>query len=77
METYNGWSNWVTWYVQLSIISDIQFEEPVTYDYVRELVRDVIYDNNEITSYIAKDILAYALDQVNYIELTESINENL
>lgn len=77
METYNGWSNWITWYVQLHIISDIQFEYDVTTDYIEELVTDIIYDNNEVTSYIARDILKHALNEINYIEITENINRNL
>ena len=72
MKTYNGWSNYATWRINLEILSDIEFEEPVTADYLKEIVEDVVIRD---TNYIAEDYARVFLDEVNYNEIAETIND--
>ena len=72
MKTYNGWSNYATWRVNLEILSDIEFEEPVTADDLKEIVEDVVLRD---TNHIAEDYARVFLDEVNYNEIAETIND--
>jgi hypothetical protein len=74
MENYNGWSNYATWKVNLEILGDIEFEEPVTADDLKDIVEDCVFrgENN-----LAEDYARAFLNQVNYNEIAELINEEL
>ena len=50
MSKYNGWSNYATWRVHLEILGDIQFDERVSADYLKEIVEDCVFSNYEIYS---------------------------
>lgn len=72
MKTYNGWSNYATWRVNLEILSDIEFEKSVTPDDLKEIVEDFVLSN---TNQIAGDYARVFLDEVNYNEIAETIND--
>ena len=72
MKNYNGWSNYATWRVNLEILSDIEFEESVTPDDLKEIVEDFVLSN---TNKIAGDYARVFLDEVNYKEIAETIND--
>ena len=74
---YNGWTNYATWRVNLEILGDIEFEEIVTADDLKEIVEDCVFNNT-----VEKDCLAayYArafVSEVNFYEIAQSINEEL
>ena len=45
MKNYNGWSNYATWRVNLEILGDIEFEETVTADELKEIVEECVFRN--------------------------------
>ena len=72
MKTYNGWSNYATWRVNLEILSDIEFEKSVTPDDLKEIVEDFVLRD---TNHIAENYARVFLDEVNYNEIAETIND--
>ena len=76
---YNGWSNYETWRVNLEILGDIDFEESVTADELKEIVEDCVFGNYEMKSgsHLIEDYARAFLTQVNYYEIAKSINTDL
>jgi len=79
MENYNGWTNYATWRVNLELLGDIEFEEPVTADDLKEIVEDCVFSNYEMKSgsHLIEDYARAFLSEVNYNEISELINEDL
>ena len=76
-KSYNGWTNYATWRVNLEILGDIEFDHLVTYDYLEEIVEGIVFDN-----IVDKDCLAayYArafINEVNFEEIAEAINKEI
>ena len=76
-KSYNGWTNYATWRVNLEILGNIEFDHPVTYDYLEEIVEGIVFDN-----IVDKDCLAayYArafINEVNFEEIAEAINKEI
>ena len=64
---YNGWNTYATWLVNVLIISDIRwddYEEPITSDYLEEIVEDIVFNNT-----VEKDCLQLPLLELFYVEL--------
>lgn len=76
---YNGWSNNATWRVNLEILGDIEFDEHVNVDQLKEIVEDVVFSNYEMKSgsHLAEDYARAFLGQVNYYEIAEAINTDM
>jgi hypothetical protein len=77
---YNGWSNYATWLVNVNIISDIRwddYEEPITSDYLEEIVEDIVFNNAVEKDCLAADFARAFLHDVNYQELAEAVNSEL
>ena len=75
MEKCNGWTNYATWRVNLEILSDMEFDEQVSADYLKDLVEELVFiDVNEC---LAADYARAFIAQVNFYEIAESINEEL
>ena len=77
MEKYNGWSNYATWRVNLEILSDMEFDEQVSADYLEDLVEDCVFTNAVVKDCLAADYARAFIAQVNFYEIAESINEEL
>ena len=77
MSEYNGWSNYATWRVNLEILGDIQFDEHVSADYLKEIVEDCVFGNTPENLYLIKDYALAFLSDVNYYEIAEHINEEI
>ena len=83
--TYNGWSNYPTWRINLEILGDIQWVEEeieiLDEDMLKEYVENAVFENNGITGYLGlmEDYARAFLSEVNYREILDSIidNENL
>ena len=41
-ETYNGWTNYATWRINLEIVEDIEFETHQTAEDIKDLVESVV-----------------------------------
>ncbi len=75
-ETYNGWTNYATWRVNMEIFSGLDREEmeTVTAESCREYAEMITID--EVEPYLARDYASAFLSQVNWHEIAEMINEN-
>lgn len=76
---YNGWSNNATWRVYLEILGDIEFNEPVNVDQLKEIVEECVFRNFDTcdTPYLVEDYARAFLNEVNYYEISEAINTDI
>ena len=76
---YNGWTNYATWRVNLEILGDIEFDEQVSADYLKEIVEDVVFSQYELGngSHLVEDYARAFVSEVNFYEIAQSINEEL
>lgn len=80
---YNGWSNYATWRVNLEILGDIDFDEHVTVDDLKEIVEDVVFSNLETGLKVedwrslCTDYARAFISEVNFYEIAESINAEI
>jgi len=79
MSKYNGWTNYATWRVHLEILGDIQFDEHISADYLKEIVEDCVFSNYEIYSgsHLVEDYARSFVSNVNYDEIAKYINEEI
>ena len=81
-EKYNGWTNYATWRINLEILGDINsLTNNTSADDLREIVEDCVF-SGVFNNTVEKDSLAadYArafIQQVNFYEIAQSINEEL
>jgi len=81
-EKYNGWTNYATWRVNLEIVEQIDIEfaveenREVTPDWVQDYVEWVVFSNDEQDSLMWYYAEAF-LNQVNYVELANRLNEEI
>lgn len=76
-DSYNGWTNYATWRVNLEILGDMDWYEieHVDVDYLKELVENIVFDvyeGNEIPR-LVEDYAHAFLNNVNYHEILEHI----
>jgi methyl coenzyme M reductase subunit D len=76
---YNGWTNNATWRIMVDILSDIEFNEHVTVDKLKEIVDDMVFSDYEMKSgsHLIEDYANAFISQVNFYEIAESINEEI
>lgn len=72
---YNGWTDYATWRVNLEILGDIEFDEPVSADYLKEIVEDVVFSQYDGTNWLMYDYASAFISQVDFYEIAQSINE--
>jgi len=79
MSKYNGWTNYATWRVHLEILEDIEFDEHISADYLKEIVEDCVFSNYEIYSgsHLVEDYARSFISNVNYYEIAQYINEEI
>ena len=75
-QEYNGWSNYATWRINLEILGDIEFDHPVTYDYLEEIVEDVVF-TNKTEGGLVEDYARAFISQVDFREIASGINAEL
>jgi hypothetical protein len=76
-EKCNGWTNYATWRVNLEIIDGLMFLclfEKVTADQCKDYAVEVVSDGADG---FALDYALAFLDEVNWQEIAEHINEGL
>ena len=73
---YNGWSNYATWRINLEILGDIEFDHTVTYDYLEEIVEDVVF-TNKTEGGLTEDYARAFISQVDFREIASEINAEL
>ncbi len=86
-ETYNGWTNYATWRVNLEIVDGIAFvkedisgsEDKLTIsdvaDFLQNVVEDAITQNGELTEGLALDYARAFCSDANYYEIAKSVVE--
>lgn len=74
-ETYNGWTNYATWKVNLEILGDLNFEGKVCPNQLKETVKHFVLSDHEES--LMQDYASAFIEQVNFHEIAESINEEL
>lgn len=74
---YNGWTNYATWRVNLEILGDIEFEDIVSVDDLKEIVEDCVFNNTVEKDCLAADYARAFIQQVNFYEIAQGINEEL
>ena len=76
---YNGWTNYATWRINLEILGDIEFEEKVTADYLKDIVEDCVFTNFDTcdTPRLIENYARAFISDVNFYEIAEAINEDV
>ena len=76
---YNGWTNYATWRVNMEILGDIEFNEIVSADSLKEIVEDIVFSQYELGngSHLVEDYARAFVSEVNFYEIAQSINEEL
>ena len=80
--TYNGWSNYPTWRINLEILGDIQWVEEeieiLNEEMLEEYVENAVFENNGISGHIGlmEDYARAFLANVDYREILESIKDD-
>ena len=75
---YNGWNNYATWRVNLEILGDIEYEEEVDGDYLKEIVEDVVFSNyNDTNNGLMEDYARAFLNNVDYNQIAVAINDGI
>jgi len=77
MEKCNGWTNYATWRINLEILSDMEFDEQVSADYLEDLVEECVFTNAVVKDCLAADYARAFIARVNFHEIAESINAEL
>tara|TARA_R110000823_G_scaffold241241_1_gene366007 strand:+ start:169 stop:462 length:294 start_codon:yes stop_codon:yes gene_type:complete len=75
-DSYNGWTNYATWRVNLEILGDMDWYETehVDADYLQELVENIVFDNYaQPKNGLMEDYARAFLNEVNYHEILEHI----
>ena len=73
---YNGWTNYATWRIHLEVIEDVEFETHQTADDLKEIVESVVLDQLPKECWLALYSAQAFIDQVNFDEIAEHVNEN-
>lgn len=76
---YNGWTNYATWRVNMEVLGDIEFDEIVSADVLKEIVEDIVFSQYELGngSHLVEDYARSFISEVNFYEIAQSINEEL
>ena len=74
---YNGWSNYATWRVNLEILGDLQFENKISADDLKEIVENVVFSRYNGMNSLMYDYARSFISEVNFYEIAEGINEEL
>ena len=77
--SYNGYTDYATWRVNMDLFSNIKFTEPVTPDDLIEMATEMVFDNYEMKqgSYHVEDYARIFLALPNYKEIANLINEEI
>ena len=85
--TYEGWTNYATWRINLELLSDYDFAEDILesdneswrpdVDYLKDLIENWVFENHNGNMGLMEDYARAFVDQVNYHEILEHILENI
>ena len=72
-ETYNGWTNYATWRVQLEIFDGMEIYEEMSLKDVKDYAEGVIEDTS--TPGLARDYALAFLSDVDWQEIADNLND--
>ncbi len=76
-EGRNGWSNYQTWKINNEILVNIEFDHPVTHDYLEEIVDAEVFSSTDPRKSTLMESYARAfISEVNFEELADVINSD-
>jgi hypothetical protein len=77
--SYNGYTDYATWRVNMDLFSNVKFTEPVTSDDLIEMAVEMVFDNYKMKqgSHNVEDYARLFLALPNYKEIASLINEEL
>lgn len=77
--TYNGWTNRQTWLINIWFMEGLDGQEPVTAEYLQEMVEEYIYDALESVPTNPRNFLQDIMDisDVNWDELADNHNSEI
>ena len=76
-ETYNGWTNYATWRVNLELFDGFEIDEEVNGDYFEELAESFIFETSTVDSRLMEDYARAFISNVNWNEIAEHLNDQL
>jgi hypothetical protein len=74
--SYNGWNNYATFRVAHDILNNITFEDSVTSDYLKEIVRYIVF-SKPTGHYLLTDYANLFLNTVDWAELADVYNTDI
>ena len=75
--TYNGWTNYETWRVNLEIFDGYIFEDtsyPISPEYLKDIAEEFVDMSAE--DGLAKDYAMAVLNAVNWFEIATHVNDS-
>lgn len=72
----NGWNNQATFRVAHDILNNITFEDSVTVDDLKDIVKDVVFSNLD-SHYLMADYANLFLNNVDWDELVDTYNADI
>ena len=77
--SYNGYTDYATWRVNMDLFSNIKFTKPVIADDLIEMAEKMVFDNYEMKqgSHNVEDYARVFLALPNYNEIASLINEEI
>jgi hypothetical protein len=74
-ETYNGYTNYATWRINLEILDSMEFTEAVDASDLEDIVTNIVFNDDQ--SGLIADYAAAFISEVNFYELANMINDGL
>lgn len=83
-DSYNGWSNYATWRINLEIVDGIQWSaDEVTFEdvsslreYIKDQVETCVLEQGDARQSLVLDYAQAFLAEVNYHEIAEKVAED-
>jgi hypothetical protein len=75
-ESHNGYTNYATWRIHLEILYKYEFTEPIEASDLEDIVAIEVFKNYDRQTLMG-DYAAAFINQVNFYEIAELINNNL
>jgi hypothetical protein len=72
-KTYNGWTNYATWCVQLDIFDGMEIDQEMTHEDVKDYAEQIIEDTS--SPGLARDYALAFLSDVDWQEIADNLND--
>ena len=74
-ETYNGWTNYATWRINLELFDGYGVDEfEVTPEHLEELADEYIFGTSCVDTQLMEDYARAFISDVNWYEIAEHLN---